>query len=150
MSRVLNILLADDDKDDHFFFDRALSAIKMPTRLVIVEDGEKLMIYLAKNSAQLPNVLFLDINMPRKNGSECLSEIKLNEKLRQLPVIIYSTSLYKEMADELYSKGALYYIRKIDGPLEDLQIILTRALTLVMENKSIRPTREEFILNNYK
>jgi CheY-like chemotaxis protein len=143
---VYNILLADDDKDDHYFFARALKALPIPTDLVTVEDGEKLMTYLTENSEQLPNVLFLDLNMPRKNGSECLSEIKLNKKFKQLPVIIYSTSLYKEVADELYKKGASYYIRKTGGPLENLQKILYRAITLVVEKKIAQPTREEFVL----
>lgn len=89
MKNALNILLVDDDKDDRFFFARALKALSIPTILVTISDGEQLMSYLSKNSEQLPDVLFLDLNMPRKNGNECLSEIKLNKKIKQLPVILY-------------------------------------------------------------
>ncbi len=77
-SKQLHILLADDDIDDCNFFDKALQALPISSNLTTVRDGERLMKYLGENSKQLPNVLFLDINMPRKSGFECLSEIKEN------------------------------------------------------------------------
>ena len=140
----IHILLADDDIDDHFFFEKVLKTIPIPTQFVTVEDGENLMIYLAKNSGNLPDVLFLDLNMPKKNGAECLSEIKQNEKQKKLPVIIYSTSMHEDIADLLYTKGAHYYIRKTD--LAELQKILQYILTLIEEKKFMRPTRDKFIL----
>ncbi|MGZ3902669.1 MAG: response regulator, partial [Bacteroidia bacterium] len=96
---TINILLADDDKDDRYFFEKALKTLSIKAQLTISEDGEKLMAYLLKHSEKLPDVLFLDLNMPRKNGAECLTEIKLHEKLKKLPVIIYSTSLHDDVAD---------------------------------------------------
>jgi CheY-like chemotaxis protein len=141
----LNVLLADDDRDDRFFFDKVIREIPIRTRLVTIDDGEKLMSYLAENSKTLPDVLFLDLNMPRKNGSECLAEIKQNEKLKWLPVIIYSTSMYEDVADLLYNNGAHYYVRKTD--LIDLQRVLHYVLTLLTENRFARPGREKFILS---
>ena len=141
----INILLADDDNDDRLFFDRALKALSIPTRLRAVEKGEKLMDYLVKNSSQLPDVLFLDFNMPRKNGYECLAEIKLNDKLKQLPVIIYSTSLHDDVADLLYKNGAYYYIRKSNQP--ELKKILFHVLNLIAEKKFVRPTIDKFVLS---
>jgi CheY-like chemotaxis protein len=140
-----HILLADDDKDDRFFFDKALKSLSIHTKLSTVEDGKKLMDYLLKHSDKLPDVLFLDLNMPRKNGSECLAEIKDNPKLKQLPVIIYSTSLHEDVADVLYGKGAHYYVRKTD--LAELEKILFRVLTLLMEKNFVRPPKAEFIVN---
>ena len=137
------ILLADDDKDDGFFFSRALQTIPISTHLTIVDDGEKLMIYLNKNLKQLPDVLFLDLNMPRKNGSECLIEIKKDEILKELPVVIYSTSLHENTADLLYKNGAHYYIRK--GSLEGLEKGLHFVLNLLEEKKFTRPARDLFI-----
>lgn len=96
LDKTLNILLADDDKDDRFFFKMALDALSTPTELVAVVDGEKLMDYLTENVHQLPDVLFLDLNMPRKNGFECLSEIKLNPDLHALRVIIFSPLMSKK------------------------------------------------------
>ena len=80
----LNILLADDDLDDCHFFKEALTEMILPTNLIIVNDGEKLMDLLIKETITLPHILFLDINMPRKNGFECLSEIKHHEKLKSI------------------------------------------------------------------
>src|SRR5688500_20391697 len=71
----IKVLLADDDIDDRYFFEKVLKSLMVNTELATVEDGERLMIYLAENSEKLPDILFLDLNMPKKNGTECLSEI---------------------------------------------------------------------------
>ena len=88
----LNILLADDDIDDRFFFEKALKEIPIVTSLFIVKDGEELMDYLEVNATHLPDVLFLDLSMPRKSGFECLTEIKENTAMIKMPVIMFSTS----------------------------------------------------------
>jgi CheY-like chemotaxis protein len=141
----IRILLADDDLDDRFFFSSSLSELSTLTRLTTVNDGEILINYLSKNSHQLPDVLFLDLNMPRKNGLECLTEIKRNKKLEQLPVIIYSTSLHDAVADELYNNGAHYYIRKTD--FTELKKMLQLVLTMIVKNKFNRPSRDKFVLS---
>lgn len=145
IAHPLNIVLADDDKDDRFFFDMVLKNLSIPTKLVTVEDGALLMNYLLKNTKNLPDVLFLDLNMPKKNGSECLMEIKQNEQLKKIPVIIYSTSYNEDKADELYKKGAHYYLRKTD--LAKIGKILQDVLNLLIIKKFKRPPRNEFVLN---
>ena len=135
--QTLRILLADDDEDDRFFFRKALIELSIPSQFKAVHDGEQLMKYLAQNAAHLPNVLFLDLNMPRKNGSECLSEIKSDKKYKDIPVIIYSTSLNEEIADVLYNKGAHYYIRKHNFP--ELKKMLQHFLYLLTEKKIEAP-----------
>lgn len=141
----LKILLADDDPDDRFFFDLVLKDLAIPTQLTTVEDGVKLMDYLIKHSDKRPDVLFLDLNMPRKNGSECLTEIKNKPKLKDLPVIIYSTSLHEDIADILYKKGAHYYIRKTD--IVELKKTLNYTLGLMIGNNFERPRRDKFVLS---
>ncbi len=101
------------------------------------------MTYLFANSQKLPDVLFLDLNMPKKNGSECLSEIKQDETLKGIPVIIYSTHMHEKDADILYGKGAHYYIRKTD--MIELARILDIILNLMVENKFARPEKDKFI-----
>jgi CheY-like chemotaxis protein len=140
----LNILLADDDKDDRFFFEKALKTLSIKSKLESVIDGEKLIAYLAKNSSNLPDVLFLDLNMPRKNGSECLAEIKANKDLYDFPIIIYSTSLNDDIADILYRDGAYYYMRKCD--ISELVVQLEMILTRLADKKLKRPLRSKFIL----
>ena len=90
--KQLNILLADDDTDDCIFFENALGELLLSTNLTTVHDGEQLMLLLTKNSTENFDVLFLDLNMPRKNGITCLDEIKHTDKLKSIPVIIFSTS----------------------------------------------------------
>ncbi|MCW3072462.1 MAG: response regulator receiver protein [Bacteroidetes bacterium] len=144
MTRPLKVLLADDDEDDRFFFDIVLKELSIATQLATVENGEKLMRFLAENPDQLPDVLFLDLNMPRKNGSECLAEIKSNKRFKDLPVFIYSTSMHEDVADLLYNNGAHCYIRKTD--IIELQQVLEYALGMMIKNNFKRPARNKFIL----
>lgn len=139
----LNILLADDDKDDRFFFEKALEEVTIPTLLASVKDGQELMDYLLKNSEHLPDVIFLDINMPRKKGSECLAEIKADPKLKVLPVIIYSTSFHDDIADEFYKTGAHYYLQKRDFP--ELAKAIQSVLTMLADNPN-QPPRDKFVI----
>jgi CheY-like chemotaxis protein len=145
ISNAIHILLADDDQDDCFFFSEALKKISVATQLTTVDNGERLLTYLSRNTKALPDVIFLDLNMPRKNGAECLREIKQNKKTQHIPVIIYSTYLHDTVADQLFKNGAHYYIRK--GDLPELRKTLKFVLTLMAENKFERPTRAKFILN---
>jgi len=140
-----NLLLADDDIDDCIFFEDALKELPISATLSTVNNGIQLMNYLLAKSDDLPDVLFLDLNMPRKNGIECLTEIKLNDTLKDLPVIIFSTSFNLEVVDLFYQKGAHYYIRK-PGEYEKLRKIILEAVTLTSQNKLTQPTRDKFIL----
>jgi CheY-like chemotaxis protein len=142
-----NLLLADDDIDDCIFFEDALKELPISATLSTVNDGIQLMNYLLAKPGNLPDVLFLDLNMPRKNGIECLTEIKLIDKLKNLPVIIFSTSLNMEVVDLFYQKGAHYYIRK-PGEYEKLRKIILEAVTLASQNKLSQPTRDKFILHS--
>jgi CheY-like chemotaxis protein len=137
----LKILLADDDKDDRFFFVKALQEIYKETDINTVNDGEELMDYLTKNAENIPDILFLDLNMPRKNGFECLSELKENIKLKDMYVIMFST-LYprdmiyeKDMIQRLYKIGAQDYIRKPSDFAKLKQVIhfaITKAIEVIM------------------
>jgi CheY-like chemotaxis protein len=131
--KQLKILLADDDIDDCHFFKEALLALPITTQLNIVHDGEELMNYLNEHAEHLPNVLFLDINMPRKNGFECLSEIKHNEKLKDLPVVMFSTSGARDKISILFKTGADVYIRKPSNFVQLVQVI-HHALPMATEN----------------
>lgn len=149
MKKQLNILLADDDQDDRDFFDKALKELPISAQLTTVQDGEQLMDYLSENSETLPTVLFLDLNMPRKNGFECLVEIKQNEKLKDLPVVIFSTSFSQDKITMLFNKGAHVYVRKPSN-FEQLIEVIHNALPIAVEqlfsNKQTKQ-RLNYILN---
>lgn len=106
-----HILLADDDLDDCLFFKEALEELELPAKLTTVHNGEQLMQWL-QTCEQLPNILFLDLNMPRKNGFACLKEIKSSPSLKELPVTILSTAFEHEMANQLYTNGAQQCFKK--------------------------------------
>ncbi len=145
-SRPLNILLADDDTDDCNFFEKALEEISIATKLQIVNDGEELMNYLSDNLVRtqnytpLPDVIFLDLSMPRKTGFECLTEIKQNEKLKDIQVVMFSTSYLrdydyeKQIINILKGLGADDYIRKRGG-FEQLKQVINEALIKVKEKR---------------
>ncbi|RYJ40806.1 MULTISPECIES: response regulator [Flavobacterium] len=140
-----HLLLADDDEDDCLFFKEALDEIAISTDLLTVNDGVQVMNYLKNNVLNLPDVLFLDLNMPLKNGLECLDEIKNDERLENLPIVIFSTSLDNEIVNKLYQKGASYYIRK-PGDFTKLKSVIAKALTIAPENNFKQPERANFIL----
>lgn len=132
----MNILLAEDDLDDRAFFEKALEKVPVATHLVIVQDGVQLMRYLEQDLVRLPDVLFLDLSMPGKNGFECLMEIKENDNLKGIPVIIFTLSFgrssdYEQnLIDALKKFGSLEYIRKPSDIGELIRIIHTTLLGL--------------------
>jgi CheY-like chemotaxis protein len=138
----IHLLLADDDSDDRFMFAEALSELPIETTLETVCDGQYLMDHLNNNPDKLPNLLFLDLNMPRKKGCECLVEIKSNVKLRHIPVIIYSTYLSEDRLDFLYKNGAINCISKPNYC--ELKKILMDVLTL-LQKKKLTPSREKYL-----
>ena len=145
ISEIFRILLAEDDNDDSLFFKEALEELQLDTELKIIHDGEKLMELLNDDARDLPHVVFLDLNMPRKNGFECLSEIRSNPRLQHLPVIIVSTSFEQEIVDGLYRDGAHYYIRK---PADFAQIrkVVYQSIRLVSDGTGEQPPQDQFVV----
>ncbi len=143
----LNILLADDDPDDCLFFKEALNGLVLTTHLAIVTNGEHLMELLMGDISPRPDVLFLDLNMPRKNGFECLSEIKLSPMLQLLPVIVFSTSFEQEVVNLLYQNGATYFIRKpSEFPL--FKKIIQHTVAFIAKKEQTTSTEEDFVITS--
>lgn len=108
----ISILLADDDSDDREFFVDIITEIDPVIKVEMAESGEKLMQMLTSKKATLPDILFLDLNMPGKDGKQCLKEIKSNPGLKHLPVIIYSTSALSQDITDTQLQGANLYVKK--------------------------------------
>ena len=121
------ILLADDDENDRLLFTDVFQELKINTIIHTVNDGLQLMEYLLKNKTKLPQLLFLDLNMPFKNGLECLKEIRSNPDLRELSVAIFSTSLSQKDIDETFIQGANIYINKPNS-FNELKEVLNKAM----------------------
>lgn len=112
LSPLKNIFLADDDIEDCELFEDALRELSFETKLNTAKDGIELMKILDKSINPMPDLIFLDLNMPRKDGFECLHEIKLSPMLRNIPIVIFSTSSDKITVDKAYQLGANFYVPK--------------------------------------
>lgn len=108
----IHIMLADDDEDDRLFFKEAFEEVKIKYKISTFNDGEQLMDYLYVANNPLPDIIFLDLNMPRKSGIECLKEIRNNERLQKISVAIYSTSSSEQDIEDTFVSGANVYIKK--------------------------------------
>jgi CheY-like chemotaxis protein len=139
------ITLADDDEDDRLFFTDAFSELKINTKVNTFNDGVELMDYLTNTESVLPNILFLDLNMPRKNGVECLLEIKQNERFNDIAIAIYSTSSSEEHIEETFVNGANIYIKK-PSDFSTLKKILSEVVTLNWQYHTSGLNKDNFLL----
>lgn len=144
-SENIQLLLADDDEDDSMLFHEALEELSVLAELTVVHNGKVLMDLLSKKGNYIPTALFLDLNMPLKNGFECLSEIKTDIRLSNLPVIIISTSYDAEVVSMLYDNGAYLFIRK-PAEFTKLKKVIRETLE-ILENGNERPAKEKFVLH---
>lgn len=143
--RKLNVTLAEDDFDDRLLFEEAIDELPVSVQLNVFTNGDELMEWLNRTKTTLPDVLFLDLNMPRKNGFATLGEIKRNSKLQDLPVIIFSTATNKEMIKQVFKDAAHYYIRK-PANFWELKELIYKSLKLLVDNDMALPGKESFML----
>lgn len=141
----INILLADDDKADCLLFKEALAELPVSAILNFVYNGEQLLDALTDTERKFPDVLFLDLNMPRKNGFASLGEIKRSTELHKLPVIIISTASNEEMVKNVFNNAAHYYIRK-PADFSQLKKVIYEALVLITQENNSLPLRENFMI----
>lgn len=139
-----NIFLADDDEDDRLFFEEALKEVCDEATLTVAENGDELMKILHKPPVPMPDVIFLDLNMPKKNGFECLEEIKKDKMLKDLPIIIFTTSIQEESVNKVYQHGANYYVKK-PTDFRQLKQIVKKILAIDWLKEALQPEKERFI-----
>lgn len=114
------ILMADDDDDDFLLTEKALRKSRLLNKLSRVKDGEELMDYLKRKGQYegkddeypRPGVILLDLNMPKKDGREALKEIKSDPKLKDIPVVVFTTSKAEEDICRSYKLGVNSFITK--------------------------------------
>ncbi len=123
----IRILLADDDEMDRLLFIEVFEELKIITMVVTVNNGAQLMKYLNENPDDLPQIVFLDLNMPRKNGLDCLKEIRKNNLFNDISVAIYSTSKSEKDIEDTFHNGANIYITK-PGDYNELKKVLEIAV----------------------
>lgn len=139
------ILLADDDRDDTEMFCEALIDIDQDVICHCAENGSEVLKIL-ENQDQLPGVIFLDLNMPIMNGWECLKKLKADERYKDIPVIMISTSSHKNDLDNASHQGALCYFVKPNN-FNDLKDVLRS----VIENleMGLKDSAPKLAVNKY-
>jgi CheY-like chemotaxis protein len=115
----ITILLADDDEEDRQMTEEALKESRLANDIRFVADGEELTDYLFNRGAYTdpadappPGLILLDLNMPRKDGREALAEIKSDPRLRQIPIVVLTTSKAEEDIIRTYALGVNSFITK--------------------------------------
>lgn len=129
------IFMIDDDEDDREIFRDAILKCDSSIDLLFAKDGVEALDLLRSNWV-LPDAIFLDYNMPRMNGIECLRELKAAETTRDIPVVMYTTSGNRAQENTILELGADYYMRKTNS-FEQLCTELNRLLEDISQKHSI-------------
>lgn len=140
----LVIVLLDDDEEEHVLFKEVANDFVQISSVVSFSKGKELLAYLSNPSAKIPDILFLDLNMPILSGIDCLVEIKKESRFANMPIAIYSTSSSKSDMKTAYQNGADFYINK---PFEysGMEKILRNILNVNWKEYSSNRTFEKFI-----
>lgn len=139
------ITLADDDEDDRLFFTDAFEELKINTIVNTVNNGRELLNYLHHPETVLPNIVFLDLNMPILNGIDCLKEIKREDKFKDIAIAIYSTSSSDQDVENTFVLGANIYIKKPSN-FNELKKILSDVVIINWQYHTNDLNKENFLL----
>lgn len=144
-AKSFRIIIADDDDDDRDLFKEAIDEMGAEALVSTACDGEELMKLLSKTEGTPPDIIFLDLNMPRMNGHQCLAEIRKNSKMSSIPVVIYSTSSSREQIEATYKAGATLYISKPDS-FNDLKKIIKKIFDIDWKSYLPQPKKDKYVL----
>ena len=141
-----HLLLVDDDEDDCLLFEDALWEVNNNVLVTIAKDGEQFIRVFNRESVPGVDIIFLDLNMPCKNGFEYLLEIRQDDRLKHVPVIILSTSSEAFAVERAYQLGANFYIRK-PGTFSQLKRLIRKILTIDWKDNLSQPTKDRFVIS---
>jgi CheY-like chemotaxis protein len=131
------IIIADDDMDDRQLIEKAFESLGLKEHLCFAHDGEDLMDLLQKKKSEMgSSIIFLDLNMPKKDGRQALKEIKNNSSLKKIPVIIFTTSKSKADVEFTYEIGANCFITK-PNTFKSLVITLQKIMDFWLETATL-------------
>lgn len=143
-NQAKHIILAEDDEDDSQFFEEAIRSLAPKPTFMRARDGVELTNILQKLT-ELPDLIFLDLNMPRKNGAQCLTEIRKQKKLKNLPVVVLSTSCSPDIINSMYESGANLYVQK-PSDIRIWKNVIAKVLGLDWNIQTPFSIRENFTL----
>ena len=141
---VKSIFLADYDADDCMLFEDALREVSESVALTTANDGAELIHLMKTTVPPPPDVIFLDLNMPKKNGFECLEYIRQTEQWKDIPIVVFSTTGQEEMVKKVYEQGANYFIRK-PGSFPKLKQAIRQVLDIDWKSHSWKPASDNLM-----
>jgi CheY-like chemotaxis protein len=141
-NKRLHVFIADDDPEDLEFFEMALKEISERVKITTAKNGRELLDFI---QIVIPDIIFLDINMPCMNGIDCLAELRQVRHLEHVPIIMYSTATKAEHIDKSYSLGANLYIKK-PVYFAAIKEELSRVLSLSLGELMPQPARDKYFI----
>ena len=141
--QVQNVLMAEDDDDDFELFSEVIRNLSLKVFLTRAENGDVLMKILHE---EVPDMLFLDILMPCRNGKDCLHEIRSHKKFDNLPIIVYTSLRDFDTIEFCYRKGTNLFVYKPHSYGELVQVI-ERIFSMNWKSMRYYPTLSNFVLN---
>jgi CheY-like chemotaxis protein len=147
----MKILLIDDDCDDRALFYEAIQEVSPDTTCITEQDGQKALAALGESTYGLPDIIFVDINMPTLSGWECLDRIKHNKSTRGIPVVMFSTSFAERDLERASRSGAVCLLTK-PASFQKLKSILLEIVAALHNNlpldclklQVVQPEREKY------
>jgi CheY-like chemotaxis protein len=139
MQNHRTLFIIDDDEDDQLFLQEAMNDLNIPIDCFYANNGEAAVQQLRNEEIPVPDFIFLDLNMPKLNGKECLTEIKKLPKYAGVPIIIYTTSSSQKDKQEMMQLGAHYFLSK---PTRISELCTSLLNIFSMDWKQVLKTRE--------
>lgn len=131
MKKKISLLIVDDDGDDRILFIEAVRDVDKAIECIEATNGEQALEFLRNTANILPDCIFLDLRMPLLSGKQCLQQIKMDERLKNIPVYIYTTSRGVEESIELKEMGAYHFISKPNRE-DDVYYLVALALEEIL------------------
>ncbi|MDR3681118.1 MAG: response regulator [Flavipsychrobacter sp.] len=138
-----DILLAEDDHEDAVIFDMAMQDLNIPYTLRHAENGDRLFVLLKE---KVPYILFMDIDMPCKDGVSCIAEIRKDRAYDNLPIIMYTAHMYNKLVEECYRNGANLYVTKA-YTFSSLTEKLKKVFAIDWADYMHYPPQSQFVVN---
>ena len=138
-----HVMMAEDDDEDYLIFSLAIDELSYAVVLTRAENGEILMKLLEEKH---PDILFLDLLMPCKDGQQCLKEIRANKKYDAIPIIVYTSLNDLKEIDFCYREGSNLYAIK-PSSLSELKAVLERIFSIDWKKLLYFPPRNQFVIN---
>src|SRR5215831_8408747 len=143
MDNPTHVLLAEDDDDDYFIFSMAIKELTFKVILSRAENGDILLRLLDENR---PDVLFLDLLMPCKDGKQCLREIRANKKFDSLPIVVYTSLHDLESIEFTYREGSNLFVIK-PSTMTEIKEVLQKVFTIDWKKLLYFPPISKFVIN---